>query len=502
MEKMKIFLSSLMLISLGFLSCTDLLEEKVYSELLSNTAYETEADAETLIISVYAGLRGSDWGTYYEYDYLMVSESGTDTYGLDQWEAGNQPLEMGTYSNSYDFILNLWDGAYKVIGSANFAIDVLENMSVPDAVKTRYIAEARFLRGLAYYDLAFNFGDVILNLGESSGNLPLSPQAEVISQVLADLTFAAENLGGATSPGRASKGAALGLRAKTHLNAKNWSEAATDARAVMDLGEYALLSSVQEVFNVANKSASEWIFAVMSVQDGTGHESQIPWFSNLGSYMNGGWGRLALAPDFFNSFDMEDERRVLLPNGYQDGGLGQDDGKDIYYALPGTPEYEALVADGTVSVEDLNSIGTSKYMEGNDRYVYGNAAYYGVNYPILRFSDILLTRAEGLNETGDVNSAIALVNEVRARSNASPLGGLDQSTLRAAILTERGKEFFMEGQRRLDLIRSGKYIEIWKAARKLSTRVKILTILMTLKYIFQYLKRRLMPMTKLDSKIL
>lgn len=464
MEKMKIYLGSLILLAFGFTSCTDLLEENVYSELLANTAYDTEEDAETLIISVYAGLRGTDWGTYYEYDYLMVSESGTDTYGLDQWEAGNQPLEMGTYSNSYDFILNLWDGAYKVIGSANFAINVLENMSIPDEVKATYIAEARFLRGLAYYDLAFNFGDVILNLGETTENLPLSPQAEVISQVLADFGFAVENLGGATTPGRASKGAALGLRAKTHLNAKNWSEAAADAKAVMDLGEYALLSSVQEVFNVANKAANEWIFAVMSVQDGTGHESQIPWFANLGSYMNGGWGRLALAPEFFNSFEMEDERRALLPNGYQHGGLGQDDGKDIYFALPGTPEHEALASNSSVSVEDLNSIGTSKYMEGNNRFVYGNAAYFGVNYPILRFSDILLTRAESLNEIGDIDQAMALVNEVRARSNVVPLTGLDQNALRDAILAERGKEFFMEGQRRLDLIRSGKYIERWKAA--------------------------------------
>ena len=148
MEKIKIYLSALILITFGFLSCTDLLEEKVYSELLANTAYETEADAENLIILVYSGLRGSDWGTYYEYDYLMVSESGTDTYGLDQWEAGNQPLEMGTYSNSYDFILNLWDGAYKVIGSANFALTVLENMTISDEAKARYMGEARFLRGL------------------------------------------------------------------------------------------------------------------------------------------------------------------------------------------------------------------------------------------------------------------------------------------------------------------------------------------------------------------
>lgn len=448
-------------------SCTDELEETVYSELVAGTAYETEADAEALIISVYSSLRGTDWGTYYEYDYMMVSESGTDTYGLDQWEPGVQPLEMGIYDNNYDFILNLWDGAYKVIGSANFAIDVLEGMPIDDAVKAGYIGEAKFLRGLAYYDLAFNFGDVILNVGVgNTDNLPLSPQADIIAQAIADFTDAISKLGDATTPGRASKGAALGLRAKTHLNAKNWAAAAADAKAVMDLGDYVLLSSVEEVFDASNNTANEWIFAIMSAQDETGTPSQIPWFANLGTYMSGGWGRLTLAPDFFNSFDIDDERRVLLPNGYQHGGLSQDDqGRDRYYALPGTPEYAPLAADSTtIALNDLVSIGTSKYMGGHDRFDHGSAAYFGVNYPILRYAGILLTRAEALNEGGDTGGAMALVNEVRARSNAALLAGLDQSALRDAILEERGKELFMEGHRRLDLIRSGKYLEIWRAA--------------------------------------
>lgn len=463
MKNIKIFGLTLLILAVSVVSCTEQLEETVYSELLATNAYETEADAEALIISVYAGLYGTSWGAYYEYDYMMVSESGTDTYGLDQWDAGNQPMEMGTYGNSYDFILNLWDGAYKVIGAANFALSILEGMPIDEGVKAGYIGEAKLLRGLAYYDLAFNFGDVILNVGEATGNLALSPQADVIAQAVADFTDAASKLGDATSPGRASKGAALGLRAKTHLNAKNWTEAAADAQAVMSLGDYDLLGSVQEVFDVANNTSNEWIFTVTSSQDGTGAGNQLPWFANLGSYMNGGWGRLSIAPDFYNSFDMADERRTLLPNGYRDGGLGQDDGKDRYHAYPGTPEHAALSADPTVSVRDLNSLGTSKYMEGNDRFVYGDAAHFGINYPILRYADILLTRAEALNEGSGQAEAILLLNEVRDRSNLPLLSGLDQSALRDAILDERAREFFMEGHRRLDLIRSGRYAALWIA---------------------------------------
>jgi hypothetical protein len=318
---------------------------------------------------------------------------------------------------------------------------------------------------LAYYDLGFNFGDVILNIGESSGNLPLSPQADVIAQVISDFSDAAAALGEATTPGRASKGAALGLRAKTHLNAKNWQEAADDALAVMNLGDYALLPSVEEVFDVNNNTANEWIFAVLSAKDGVGADSQIPWFSLMGSYLNGGWGRLTIAEDFYNSFELNDERRSLIGNGYQAGNQRMTDEKYVWYAIPGTPEYDPLAADPNIDLQDLTSegIGVTKYGIGTDRFVYTAVAYNGVNYPILRYADILLTRAEALNELNNPGDALTLVNEIRARSNATPLAGLDQSALRDAILEERAKELFQEGHRRLDLIRSGKYVELWKA---------------------------------------
>lgn len=464
MKKINIVLLSFLVLAASIMSCSEQLEEQVYSELLVNTAYETEDDAEVLILAAYSAMRGTDWGTYYEYDYLMISESGTDYYGIDGWEAGTQKAEMGVWDNNYDFIVNLWDGAYKVIGAANLAIGVLEEMDIDEGVKAAYIGEAKFLRGLAYYDLGFNFGDVILNIGESTGNLGLSPQSEVIAQVISDFTDAAASLGDWSTPGRASKGAALGMRAKANLNAKNWQAAADDAQAVMQLGEFELMSSVEEVFNVNNNAENEWIFAVMSAKDGVGANSQIPWFSLLGSYLNGGWGRLTIAGDFYNSFELNDDRRSLIGNGYQAGNQRMEDDKPVWYAVPGTPEYDPLAADPDISLTDLgyNGLGVTKYGIGTDRFVYTSVAYNGVNYPILRYADILLTRAEALNELGS-GDPLALVNQVRARSNATLLGAMDQAAMRDAILEERALELFQEGHRRLDLIRSGKYAELWRA---------------------------------------
>ncbi len=464
MKKIKICLLVLSILALSMVSCSDQLEETVYSELITTTAYETEEDAQALILSVYAALRGSDWGHYYAYYYMEVSESGTDTYGLDDWDPGTQRFEVGTFDNNEPHIVSLWEGCYKVIGSANFALDILEGMDIDESVKASLIGEAKFLRALAYYDLTFNFGDVILNTAAgNTEDLPLSSQADVVAQIISDFTDAANVLGETTSPGRASRGAALGLRAKTYLQTKNWTEAATDAKAVIDLGEYSLFPNVTELYHAANNAASEWIFAVMSTQDGTGPSSQIAWHANSKSYMQGGWGRLTLAPDFYNSFDMTDDRRNLIANGYQHGNKREDDGIPRYYALPGTPEYDALANDPNIGLRDLNSLTTNKYMAGFDRFDHPAPGYFGANYPILRFADILLMRAEALNELGETVNAIPLVNEVRSRSNAAPLAGLDQAALRNAILEERAKEFFMEGKRRLDLIRSGRYIELWKA---------------------------------------
>ena len=463
MKKINIFLMTIFSLSLMMTSCEEQLEERVYSELLASNAYETVADADALLTAVYSGMRGAGWGTYYTYDYIYISEAPTDTYGVDLW-APEDLMEAGLWDNNYAFIVNLWDGAYKIIGSANFAIEVFEGMDIPQEDKNRLLGEAKFLRALAYYDLAFNFGDVILNLGGDSADKPLSPQSEVIAQVLKDLTDAASLLENTNTPGRASKGAALALRAKTHLNAKNWAEAATDAKDVMELGEFALMPSVEDLFDSNNNGAEEWIFVYMSTQDGSGPGMIIGWFALGQGFQNGGWGRLSIAGDFYKTYDLEDERRGLIGNGYQKGDMGENgEGKPRWYALPGTPEFDDLTANPEVGLTTINSLTSTKYLGGHDRFTYRDLSQAGNNYPILRYADIILTRAEAMNETGDSGGALEFLNQIRSRSNAAPLAGLDQSSLRDAIFDERAKEFVMEGQRRLDLIRSGKYIEQWRA---------------------------------------
>jgi hypothetical protein len=104
----------------------------------------------------------------------------------------------------------------------------------------------------------------------------------------------------------------------------------------------------------------------------------------------------------------------------------------------------------------LADVATKKYADS-----LGSTTYYdGHSVDILRYADVLLSRAEALNElNGPTTEDIGLINDVRNRSHATPLNIADynKETLRDAILQERGWEFFYEGKRRADLIRMGKY---------------------------------------------
>ncbi len=469
MKKINIFLLTFLVMIISVLSCKNKLEEIVYSSLAEANAYETFEDAEVLVLAVYAAQRGDidTWGAYYTMDYLQLGELPTD-YGQDGSISGLIPLEVGTWEKDHEYILNLWQGAYKVVTSANFAIEVLENMPIDADAKAGFIAEAKFLRALSYYDLTLNFKDVVLNLGRSNENLPLSPQADVIAAIINDLTDAQADLPsyGTYGVGRATKGAALALRAKTHLNNKNWTEAAADAKAVMDLGEYALFPSIVDLFDVANKSVNEWIFVVHGQEGGTGADSFVPAVTLHGTYRNASSGNIMVSRDFYNSFDLNDDRRNLMVNGYQDVQLRTtvvgSDTLDIYWAAPGTLEYDPLATDPTIDLNGQAFVPTIKYLGGYDRFSENPGGTSGTNYPVIRYADILLVRAEALNESNQAG-AIDLVNQVRARAGVADLAGLSQAALRDAILEERAKELFLEGHRTIDLRRTGKYIELWKA---------------------------------------
>jgi len=462
---------TLSIILMSLVSCEDALEENVYSSLLTNTAFKTEEDASAAVIAVYRALRSVGYN-YYQINYLKATDVASD-----QGSQNGSDMQLGTWSDNSDPIRGLWQDCYGLIGAANLALDALGQIDMEQALKDRYEGEVRFLRALGYYDLTFHFKDVILNLGqnESGENLPLSPQSEVITAILADLDFAISTLPemsqyDAKDIGRASKGAALALKAKTNLNVGNWQAAADDALLVINSGEHDMSLPYTELFKRENINAKEFIFSMKSVQYGDKRavpKTYISVQTLLGTVQSGGWGSVASTVGLYKSYDLNDDRRKLFANGYQwKQRAWNPESPRPYYAIPGTPEYTDPGPFPGQEVFDLLDAPVIKYVRPRGLAVGGTSHDGGLNFPIIRYPDVVLVRAEALNELqGGSTEAINLVNLVRRRANIADLpSGLNQNQLRDAILEERGKEFFLEGKRRIDLIRHGKLIPLWKAS--------------------------------------
>jgi hypothetical protein len=252
--------------------------------------------------------------------------------------------------------------------------------------------------------------------------------------------------------GRATKGAAYAALAKFLLNTKQWQKAADVSQSLIGLNYYSLYPSFTGLFRVENEGNKEMIFVspclnvagygnwFMAGALPTGFKTspQIPafvWTTAMANFAT----QYRLRTAFVNTLAATDARRQLIVTSYVNTA--------------------GATVDLSTPVDNYRSF---KYW---DNGTLGNAS--GTDVPLLRYADILLTRAEALNElNGPTAAAVALVNQVRTRATLANLPAADiasKDALRDAILRERGWEFISEGKRREDLIRQGKFISLAQA---------------------------------------
>jgi hypothetical protein len=443
-------------------SCNKNLDPKVYSSLTNANAFKTESDAIAAVTAVYARLKGPSVGDNYDYwtvRHFALTDLTTDvghcSYGGDpgqlsniQWNSAN-----GLIAEDYRQI-------YKLIADANNAIyNITPMTSLTDAQKTQFLSEVKFLRCVAYMDLTDAWGPVILSTEKdvAAANFTakpnLTPLADVETFMINDLTnciaalpvsYANNGIYSSNDPGRATKGAAMTLLMKLYMRQHQWQKAADLTQQIMALGIYQLYPSYAGLFAEANKFCSENIFSVLSDANVNGTEL-LNHFGPLNHpIILNRWQYYAVTWDFYNSFNNADDRKQLFFPNY----TGTD---NLVHEQPPTAG-----ATSPAGIFYMPDVATEKYADPN-----GSKGYYdGHSVDILRYADVLLCRAEALNElNGPTQESIDLINQVKARSHAPllTLAGLTQASLRDALLQERGWEFFYEGKRRADLIRMGKY---------------------------------------------
>jgi starch-binding outer membrane protein, SusD/RagB family len=450
-------------IATNILSCNKLKEDPD-SIIVASQFYKTQSDAVAAVAAVYSSLNSDPAGDFpiYGRNLNLLTGNGSDdqVYSPSNTNPDVRSLGTSTYVSTNDRVRKNWQQHYYGISRANLAIDNIPGIDFDESLRTRLINEAKFVRALLYFNLVRLHGDVPLILHDPStvdvNSLKVERTAlsEVYGQVIADLSDATNlpKIYTGADKGRATSGAAHALLAKLYVTQKNWAKAKLELETVLTAGSfpnakgtygYDLFANFKDAFQKSTKNGKEHIFSVQ-------------FETNLGAKNSTNY----LSSSNFNSFnpavyagDLPDERLVAV--------FDTADTRNL------VTFYNKLVNPANNSIVDFGPVTRfAKFIDFSLSPI-TNQGQSGINFPVIRYADVLLLYAETLNELdGPTTDALAAINKVRGRAYGGSAHDLSssvsQAELRQAIFLERRKEFVQEANRWFDLVRSETLVDALK----------------------------------------
>lgn len=445
----------IILLSILITSCEDFLSVKPQRELTQEAFPTTSEDALQSTNAVYSTLR--NWH-YHSGGFPILDIMSDDAHkGSNPDDAANTvgPYDDFSHSPTQDGLDRWWNALYQGIRRANIVIEKVPDIEMDEYLKTRYIAEARFLRGLYYFDLVRAFSGVP---EVTSTNPPLEVErssADAIYELIEDdLLFAEENLPlksqyGGDDLGRATKGAAQALLARMYLFVSDFENAEDYALAVINSNEYDLEDNYVDANGEAGEHGVESVFEVGAVANAGQSGNQYSNTQGVRGTPNRGWGFNRPSLDLRDAFEPNDPREqgtIIELGDVIDGIEIQGDGQ--------TPDE---ITDGNGNIVQVESYNRKVWIQGTS-----TDTQYGHNRRLIRYADVLLMAAEALNENNKPGEALIYLNEVRERARQGDSSILPDITetnkaeLRDIIIHERRVELALEGHRFWDLIRTGR----------------------------------------------
>lgn len=467
---------SFLLLTTAMAGCSkSFLDKSSLTQLSDQSFWQTEQDATLGINGVYDALQ----------DRILYSGSLNENAGLPTYDnfgdncynsykfEGPGNMMIANVNPTTGMFSNLWSSSYKGIGRANVAIQNISAMPssvLSDAKKQALLAQAYFLRGLFYMNLAVYFGDVPLILKPQTldeAYVPKNTFQEVSTQIITDLKAAAAGLPTsypAEQYGYATKGAALGLLARFYLYTKDYQSALDATTTLLTLG-YSLNSSYADLFTEKGEKSPEIVFAVRFT---TGVSQNGETFSAT-----------------YNAQPKVDQQP--MPNLVKDYYCtdGQPITKSpLYSASNEKANRDPRLGASVFFTKDTFLVDLKTTFTGNTATKYGMRKYLrtaasstgiavfspgGQDFYVLRYADVLLMRAEAMVELNQLAGVPALVNQVRARVGMPAVEkvegtGLTQDQLRTIVRHERRVELAFEGLRFFDLKRWGQVQQAYNTA--------------------------------------
>jgi starch-binding outer membrane protein, SusD/RagB family len=443
--------------AMGFiLACNDdkFLTEKPFDFIGPANFYNNAGDAQAAINGVYADFINSTGDNYYGRNFVMIVEHMTEMW-TSRLSATNERMQPDVYAIpvNHSYVQSIWASAYDAINRSNSVLDHVPAISMDTALRSRIVAEAKFLRATHYFNLVRLYGGVPLKLHETQGldslAIPRNTAQEVYAQIEADLKDAIAVLPSTKTYtgadiGRASKGAAKTLLAKMYLqragtgvgSAADWQNALAYSRQVQSDGDYSLVADYKSLFDfyggTVQERNSEVIFDIQCIRaNGLGGRISSHMAANatapyLGAATNGSFEAESI---WFHSFRADDKRR------------------DGTFLLSWNKNGTIVTWNEALSASQPYASETPFPRKFLDPLMTGTGAEEP-NYIVLRYAEVLLMIAEAANEVAGAPTAEAYtaVNAIRARAGIPAMTpGLDHDTFRDSVFNERRWELSLEG---------------------------------------------------------
>ncbi|WP_338645278.1 RagB/SusD family nutrient uptake outer membrane protein [Flavobacterium sp. KS-LB2] len=444
----KIYISIFALSAYFFSGCSNDYLDVDQTEAISTKDIElfnNDAGAATFVTAIYS--KFLDW------NLTSFSWIGLSSIASDDADKGSSPGDTGsdkdlmdalTYNPSSPSTSEIFAANYEGINRCNQALNIIPQLDKADsALRARLLGEAKFLRAFMYFTLVKTYGGVPIvdHLPNPSSEedrimqLTRKSSAEVYAFIENDLNDAIAALPNkseypAAEKGRASKGAAYALLAKINLYQKNWQRVVDNCNLVTG---YAIVSDYASMYKLAGENDAESIFEIQGT--GSVPAKGISGYSNTqGARGAGGWGWGFNTPS------------QSLVNAYETGDVR----KNATIIFRGTTLYDGRVVPFTVENERYNyKAYSSAFTDGWET---------DVNIKYLRYAEVLLMKAEALNELGQTTAAIPLLNQIRTRAGLGNTTAVSQGDVRTAIWKERRVEMAFEHDRFFDLVRTGQAV--------------------------------------------
>ncbi|WP_294269678.1 RagB/SusD family nutrient uptake outer membrane protein [uncultured Chryseobacterium sp.] len=402
----------------------------------ANSFFKTQEDAMQATNAIYVALRSWE-NSAFPYQFVFGVPADDVEKGSNPGDASFiNAYDQFTYTASDSGVEGYWIGQWQFVNRCNQVITNVPNINMDATLKNRLVAEAKMLRAYFYFNLVRIYGGVPIFDGvQSNYNIPRNSVDEVYNFIISDLNSVAAVLPqsyGAGDLGRVTKGGALGLLSKVYLYKKDWQKAYDTSNQVMAMG-YSLDPDFNHLFRPAGEFGSESVIEVncqCSTEFGGSQYAEVQGVRN-----QFGWGFFTPTTALESAFETGDIRKELTI--LREGETTLEG--DVIHK--GDPQAGNMWNQKVYVPKSLN----------NNSCGYGSIQ----NIRILRFAEILLINAEAANELGNTAAAITNLNKVRTRAGLAGTTATTQAALRTAIWKERRVELAMEGDRFVDLVRTG-----------------------------------------------